>query len=115
MHARQENKIILTMSPKELRDLADKMEKRWATIKLGETTFVDFLHYADGSLDSAIVLHLDQEYFQSLERVERMKVELARTGRPSSAPTAWHVKGRVPTRPTTGASVRSAADRVGSR
>jgi hypothetical protein len=47
MRVHQENKIILTMSPKELRDLADKMEERWPMV----------------------VLHLDQTYFHDLAKV----------------------------------------------
>ncbi len=66
--ARYEKKLILTMSPKELRDLADKMEKRWKELKLGQPTFVDILHHAKDDQDTMVVLHLDQEYFHELER-----------------------------------------------
>ncbi len=66
--ARYDNKLILTMSPKELRDLADKMEKRYAELHVGQTTFVDILHYARDDRDTMVVLHLDQEYFHELER-----------------------------------------------
>lgn len=65
--ARRENKLILTMSPKELRDLANKMEERWAKLKLGDTTFVDILHHARDDRDTMVVLHLDQEYFHNLK------------------------------------------------
>jgi hypothetical protein len=63
MNAREERKI--TASPKEVRDLADKMEERYAKCKLGDTTFVDFMG-SEGNL--RICLHFDQMYFHELER-----------------------------------------------
>ena len=64
MRAREERKIIITMSPKELRDMADEMEKRWKYLKPGQSTFVDFINYDENFL---ICLHLDQAYFHALE------------------------------------------------
>jgi hypothetical protein len=69
MRVHQENKIILTMSPKELRDLADKMEERWPKLRLGQTCFVDILHYSRDDRDPMVVLHLDQTYFHDLAKV----------------------------------------------
>ncbi len=65
MNAREERKVIITMSPKELRDLADKMEKKWPKLKPGDSTFVDLIHCSD---DLQVVLNLDQEYFHSLDK-----------------------------------------------
>lgn len=69
--AHHENKIILTMSPKELRDLADKMEARFPKLRLGDTTFVDILHHSTGGADPMIVLHLDQQYFHDLKAAKK--------------------------------------------
>ena len=69
MKARQEKKIIITASPKELRDLADKMEERWLKLRPGQTTFVDFIDY-EGELD--VHLHLDQAYFHNLNKEGRV-------------------------------------------
>lgn len=66
-----QNKLIITMSPKELRDLADKMEARWPKLRAGETTFVDILHHSTGGQDPMIVLHLDQKYFHDLDAEKR--------------------------------------------
>jgi hypothetical protein len=51
-------KITITMSPKELRDLADKSELVAAVRRLGQTTFVDFLAYEK---DYVVCLNFDQE------------------------------------------------------
>jgi len=50
--------INLTCSPKELRRLADLCEERAKRLTIGETCFVDFLHYGS---DFVIKLNLDQE------------------------------------------------------
>ncbi|MCK4787451.1 MAG: hypothetical protein KAV87_27080 [Desulfobacteraceae bacterium] len=60
MHAREEREITITMSPDELRDLADKMEKRFPNITIGGPTFVTFLHQENGF---TINLNLDQGWF----------------------------------------------------
>ena len=57
---RVEKKIVVTMNPKELRDLADKMEKDFPKSGIGDSTFIDFLVY---SQDLQIHLHADQEWF----------------------------------------------------
>lgn len=69
MDTREERKIIITMSPVELRNLAAKMEKLWARKKIGDSTFVDFLHY---SSDFQICLHLNQQYFHDREKIDAM-------------------------------------------
>ncbi len=71
-----ENKLILTMSPKELRVLADKMEKRWTKLHAGDTTFVDILHHARDDRDTMVVLHLDQQYFHDWESLPRLRKKL---------------------------------------
>lgn len=63
MNAREEREIILTMNPKELRRLADKMEKRYKDLSIGDSCFVNILSYKDPK----VVLNLDQEYFHNLE------------------------------------------------
>ena len=65
MNAREEREIILTISPKELRDLADKMEDRFPKKRIGETTFIASLHSSE---NFSISLHLDQNYFEKLKR-----------------------------------------------
>ena len=67
MDARKDNKIILTMSPEDLRSLADKMEEKWNNIRLGESTFVAMLSYKN----PVVHLHLDQEYFHKLKKEEK--------------------------------------------
>jgi len=64
---RYEHKLILTMSPKELRDLADKMEKVWPTLRPGQSTFVELLHYPKDDRGTWVELHLDQQYFHDRE------------------------------------------------
>lgn len=71
--AHYQNKLIITMSPKELRDLADKMEKRWTELRAGQECFVDILHYSTGGSDPMVVLYLDQQYFHDLEAAKRKK------------------------------------------
>lgn len=56
----EERKIIITMSPDDLRSLADKMEEKFPKKRLGESTFIDFLGY---SPDLQVCLHADQEWF----------------------------------------------------
>ena len=73
MKARQEKTIIITASPKELRDLADKMEERWSKLTPGQTTFVDFIDH-EGDLD--VHLHLDQGYFHKLKQRENNNEQL---------------------------------------
>jgi len=63
MNTREERKIIITMSPVELRELADRMEKLWPHLRPTDPVFVDFLHY---SSNFQVCLHLDQEYFYKL-------------------------------------------------
>jgi len=58
--AHEENKVIITMSPKELRDLADKMEREFPKKKLGESCFIGILGHTKTSM---VVLHADQEWF----------------------------------------------------
>lgn len=67
MNTREERKIIITMSPDELRKLADKMETRWANLKTGDSTFVDFLHHES---DFTINLHLDQHWFHKQPKTQ---------------------------------------------
>lgn len=55
--------INITMSPKELRDLAAKMERTWSKLKLGDPCFVDFLAYKPND-DYVVKLFLDREYFK---------------------------------------------------
>lgn len=50
--------INITMSPQELRDLADKCEAKAQSVRLGSTCFVDFLAY---SKDYKVILFFDQE------------------------------------------------------
>jgi len=62
MRVREEREIIVVANPDELRNLADKMEKRYEELTIGQTTFVDFLGYQDGF---KVCLHLDQEWFMN--------------------------------------------------
>jgi hypothetical protein len=62
----EERKIVITASPEELRRLADKMEATYPRLRLGETTFVDFLWY---SKDLSVCLHLDQQWFENRKRM----------------------------------------------
>ena len=59
-HMYENREIIITMNPDELRALADKMEATFPRLRLGQTTFVDFLGYSE---DLKVKLHLDQEWF----------------------------------------------------
>lgn len=61
----EERNVIITMNPDQLRKLADKMEETFPRLKLGQTTFVDFLGY---SSDLKVCLHLDQEWFSKKSR-----------------------------------------------
>lgn len=54
----EERTIIVTMSPKELRDMADKMERQFPKKKIGDSCFIDFLGYGDGF---KVALYGDQE------------------------------------------------------
>ena len=54
----EERKIVIIMNPKQLRDLADKMEEKFPKLVPGNTTFIDFLGY---SQDLKVCLHLDQK------------------------------------------------------
>ena len=69
MKAREERTITITMTPVELRNLADEMERRWENLQVGQSTFVDFLHH---SFELSICLHLDQEYFHKLNKGKRV-------------------------------------------
>ena len=62
MTMREERNIIITMNPDQLRKLADKMEQAYPTLKIGDSTFVDFLGYKP---DLRVSLHLDQEWFNT--------------------------------------------------
>ena len=68
MRAREERQIVLTMSPKERRALADKMEKKYKKLGAGEGTIVDLVHTGQ---DFTIAIHLDQEYFIKEEKREK--------------------------------------------
>jgi hypothetical protein len=58
--------IMITASPKELRDLADKMDQLFPRLKVGDSTFVDILSYPDKNNGNVMVkLHLDQTYYES--------------------------------------------------
>jgi hypothetical protein len=63
MTSREEKRIILTMDPEELRDLANRMERRWKNIELGDSCYVDTISYTDPRID----LYLDQGYFERLK------------------------------------------------
>ena len=59
MHAYKEPETIhIQTSPKRLRELADKMEKKWPTLMAGDSTFVGYLHC---DRDLVIKLNIDQE------------------------------------------------------
>ena len=57
------------MSPKELRELADKMDARWKRIRPGESTYVAIIDMTDDGLVRT-ELHLDQAYYHELDRVK---------------------------------------------
>ena len=65
--AYEERVIKITFNPKELRILADKMERTWPKLRLGQTTFID-LFYTNERVP--IHVHLDQEYFHKLAEAE---------------------------------------------
>ena len=52
--------INITMTPKELRDLADNMEYKFPKLRPGDSTFVAFLAY---DKDYVVKLMLDQTYW----------------------------------------------------
>lgn len=56
----EERKIHLTFSPKELRALADKMEKRFPQLGLGDNTCVEARQIKPGLM---VLIHLDQTAF----------------------------------------------------
>ena len=62
-----DKKIIVTMNPDELRDLADKMEAKFPMLQIGDSTFITSLVYSD---DLRIDLHLDQAWFHKKNRGE---------------------------------------------
>lgn len=64
MNVHEQRIINLTMSPSELRQLADKMEARFPKIRYGESMFCDILHYGK---EFEIHLYIDQEYFSTLK------------------------------------------------
>ena len=57
----EERKIIITMNPAQLRKLADKMEKKYINLDIGDNTFVDFLGQ---SPSLTVCLHMDQHWFE---------------------------------------------------
>lgn len=65
MKAYENREILLFMNPKELRDLANRMEELWVKLEAGDRTFVDFLHSSESF---KIQLHLDQSYFEKMYR-----------------------------------------------
>ena len=67
MDIRDEKNIFITASPKELRDLANKMEESFLKAKVGDSTFVAVL--GEGR-DFRIVLHFNQEEVVALGRNE---------------------------------------------
>lgn len=64
MNARKFTHVIITMSPKELRDIADRMEGRFPAMCIGDSTFISCLHITE---DLKVDMHLDQEYFNKKE------------------------------------------------
>jgi len=70
MRGREERKIILTMNPDELRELANKMEKIYPTLKMGQDCFVDFLHHES---NFTVDLYLDQTWFWDREQLAKQK------------------------------------------
>lgn len=59
-HVCEYRDIIITMSPKELRDLADTMERDFPKKRIGDSCFIDFIGYGEGF---KVALHADQEWF----------------------------------------------------
>ena len=56
-------------SPKELRDLADRMDHLWTLLQPGDSTFVDLVSVsADGF--NRVEIHLDQSFYHAQERVK---------------------------------------------
>lgn len=79
---REERKIKITMSPNELRRLADKMEEVYLKGMWGDSTFVDFLGY---SSDMQVCLYIDQEWegweeIKQRDAIKRRQAEASRTG-----------------------------------
>lgn len=65
MLGHEERTISLTFSPKELRRLADKMEKRFPLLMPGDNTCVEAKQIQPGVM---VLIHLDQEHFHKLDR-----------------------------------------------
>lgn len=57
--AYMESTIRISTTPKELRRLADKMEKRYEELRPGDSTFIAILAYLEDR--TMIALHADQE------------------------------------------------------
>ncbi len=73
-----ENRIIVVASPKELRDLADLMEKRWAESRTQGSALVGLLHQGTGDIsDPTICLYVDYNYFHWLEAEKRKNQPIA--------------------------------------
>lgn len=68
---REERKIIITMNPKQLRNLADDMERQFPKKKIGDSCFIDFLGH---SQNLQVCLHADQEWFVKNSEAETEKV-----------------------------------------
>ena len=66
MNVREQSVINVYANPDELRRLADKMEERWAKLRVGDPTFVDFINY-DPEEKLSVHLHLDQVWFHKRE------------------------------------------------
>ena len=66
----EEKKIVLTMNPDELRELADKMEKEYPLKMVGDSCFIANLVYSGHfTLD----LHADQGWFNDRENQKNGK------------------------------------------
>ena len=56
-HVYEQRDIIITMTPTELRHLADKMERDFPKKKLDESCFIDVIGYDEGF---KVALYADQ-------------------------------------------------------
>lgn len=70
------HELMLFMTPRELRDLADKMEARWPKLRAGENTCVDVLHFAKDVQDTTVTLHMEQRYFHDRDALPHLRKEL---------------------------------------
>lgn len=51
-------------SPKELREIADRMDHIWTLLGPGDSTFVDLVSVSDDGLDR-VEIHLDQSFYHA--------------------------------------------------